>query len=68
MIFIALSLAAPAPAQTMTAEQKAPCRADYDRFCRGTMPGGGHIIACLAKQYDKLADPCKRVVSDARQK
>jgi Cysteine rich repeat len=54
-------------AQDMTAEQRAACKGDYDKFCKGTMPGGGRIIACLNKQHDQLADACKKVV-DAQKK
>ncbi|HEY5129743.1 MAG TPA: hypothetical protein VIJ35_21080 [Bradyrhizobium sp.] len=35
---------------------------DYDKYCTGTMPGGGRIIACLNKQYGQLADACKKVI------
>jgi hypothetical protein len=54
-------------AQDMTAEQRAACKGDYDKFCKGTMPGGGRFIACLNKQHDQLADACKKVV-DAQKK
>ncbi len=64
---LALGWLAPALAQDMTAEQRAACKADYDKYCKGTMPGGGRIVACLNKQHDKLADACKKVV-DAQKK
>jgi len=54
-------------AQDMSAEQRAACKADYDKYCTGTMPGGGRIIACLNKQYGQLADGCKKVI-DAQKK
>jgi len=28
---------------------------DYEKFCKGVAPGGGRIIACLAKESDKIA-------------
>ena len=68
LIAVALCLSVPALAQNMTAEQRDACKADYDKFCKGTMPGGGRIIACLDKQNDKLADACKKVVADAKKK
>jgi hypothetical protein len=67
-IAVALCLAAPAFAQDMTAAQREACKGDYDKFCKGTIPGGGRIIACLDKQNDKLADACKKVVADAKKK
>jgi hypothetical protein len=51
-----------ASAQTLTAEQQAACKADYQKYCKGTMPGGGRIIACLNKQRDQLAEGCKKVL------
>ena len=62
--FVSLS---PALAQEFTAEQRAACKGDYDTFCKGTMPGGGRVLACLSKQHDKLSDACKKVV-DAQKK
>jgi hypothetical protein len=56
-----------ASAQDFTAEQRAACKGDYDTFCKGTMRGGGRVLACLSKQHDKLSDACKKVV-DAQKK
>ena len=63
-----LTTAAVAQAQTLTAEERAACQADYDKYCKGTMPGGGRIIACLNKQNDKLSAACQKVVADASKK
>ncbi len=49
-------------AQNLTAEQRAACKGDYDKYCTGTVPGGGRIIACLNKQRDALSDACKKVL------
>ena len=43
-----------AVAQDLTAEQRSACKGDYEKYCRGTTPGGGRIIACLSKSSDKL--------------
>ena len=58
---------APALAQDFTAEQRAACRGDYEKFCKGTMPGGGRVLACLSRQYGGLSATCKKVV-DAQKK
>lgn len=55
-----------ATAQDMTAEQREACKADYDKYCKGTMPGGGRIIACLSKQHDQLGAACKKVVDSQK--
>jgi hypothetical protein len=49
-------------AQNLSAEQRASCKGDYDKYCTGTVPGGGRIIACLNKQHDALSDACKKVL------
>jgi hypothetical protein len=60
--FLTFVAFAPALAQDFTAEQRAACKGDYEKFCRGTMPGGGRVIACLSKQYAGLSATCKKVV------
>jgi hypothetical protein len=54
-------------AQTLTAEEQAACKADFQKYCKGTVPGGGRIVACLNKQYAELADACRKVL-DAQKK
>ena len=61
-------VAAPAFSQQLTAEQRNACMGDYEKYCKGTMPGGGRIIACLAKSGDKLAPACKKVLAEAEKK
>jgi len=58
----ALCAAAPAFAQSFTAEQRAACKGDYDAHCKGTFPGGGRVLACLNKHHDALSPPCKKIV------
>jgi hypothetical protein len=55
-------------AQDFTAAQREACKTDYESFCKGTMPGGGRVIACLSKNNDKLSGACKKVVADASKK
>ncbi|MGE0565015.1 MAG: hypothetical protein AB7O50_10925 [Pseudolabrys sp.] len=64
---LCLMTATAALAQDMTAAERNACIGDYEKFCKGTIPGGGRIIACLEKQHARLADACKKVV-DARKK
>lgn len=57
-----------ATAQELTAEQRSACTGDYEKFCKGVVPGGGRIIACLAKESDKITPACKKVLAAAEKK
>jgi Cysteine rich repeat len=50
-----------------TADQRGACKADYEKYCAGTMPGGGRVVACLNKQHDQLSAACQKVL-DSRKK
>jgi len=64
----ALCISQAAFAQEMTAEQRNACMGDYEKYCKGVQPGGGRIIACLAKESDKLTPACKKVLTAAEKK
>ena len=53
-------------AQELTAAQRDACMGDYEKYCKGVTPGGGRIIACLAKESDKLTPACKKVLAAAQ--
>jgi hypothetical protein len=55
-------------AQDLTAAQRDACMGDYEKFCKSVTPGGGRIIACLAKESDKLTPACKKVLEAAEKK
>ena len=63
---IAFAALAPAMAQEITAAERTACKADYEKYCQGTFPGGGRIIACLSKHYADLAAACKTVVDASK--
>jgi hypothetical protein len=68
LIGVLLCAAQAAVAQELTAEQRNACMGDYEKYCKGVAPGGGRIIACLAKSNDKLTADCKRVLAQAEKK
>jgi hypothetical protein len=69
--FVVLALAfgfvTAASAQPLTAEQRTACKADFEKYCQGTAPGGGRIVACLNKQRAQISAACRKVV-DAQKK
>jgi hypothetical protein len=69
LITAAVLCASPAAfAQELTAAQRDACTGDFEKFCKGTTPGGGRIIACLNKSADKLTPACKKVLTEAEKK
>ncbi|KJC60408.1 hypothetical protein UP10_12300 [Bradyrhizobium sp. LTSPM299] len=63
-----LSASNAAFAQQLTAAQRDACMGDYRKYCKDVTPGGGRIIACLAKESDKLTPACKKVLGEAEKK
>jgi hypothetical protein len=61
-----LSSLTSALAQEITAEERTACSVDYDKYCKGTFPGGGRIILCLSSHYENLGEACKKVVDSKK--
>ncbi|WP_072396829.1 hypothetical protein [Hyphomicrobium sp. CS1GBMeth3] len=38
------------------------CTADYNRLCRGTVPGWGRGLACLVDNLDKVSPTCRNLL------
>ena len=49
-------------ASAQTAAERAACKSDYEKFCPDVKPGGGRLLACLAKHKDDLTSDCRKVV------
>ena len=64
---VAIGFSTTAFAQNLTAAQRTACKGDYDKYCTGTIPGGGRVIACLNEQRDSLSDACKKVLDAQKQ-
>ena len=68
IVTAALLFASGAMAQQLTAAQRQACGGDFGKFCKGTTPGGGRIIACLAAHNDQLTPACQKVLAAAEKK
>jgi Cysteine rich repeat len=63
---LVLAIGCSGPAIAQTADQRGACKADYDKYCAGTLPGGGRVVACLNKQQNQLSDACKKVLASRK--
>jgi hypothetical protein len=54
-------------AQTPTPDQRGACGADYQKYCTGTAPGGGRVVACLNQHRDQLSAACKKAIDSRKQ-
>jgi len=48
-----------------TPAQRAACRPDVTKFCKGKGDDPGVILACLESNKDKISDKCRVVISVA---
>jgi hypothetical protein len=59
---IAVLICYPAFAQG-TPQQRAACRADVVKFCKGLGDDPGVILDCLEKNKDKISEKCQKVIA-----
>jgi len=63
---LVLAIGCSGSAVAQTTDQRGACKADYDKYCAGTLPGGGRVVACLNKQQHQLSDACKKVLASRK--
>jgi hypothetical protein len=56
-----------ASAQTPAADQRGACGADYQKYCVGTQPGGGRVVACLNQHREQLSAACRKAIDSRKQ-
>jgi len=58
-----LAQAQSAPEQNARGALRSACKADFEKLCKGTQPGGGRIIACLKSHDAELSPDCKAALA-----
>jgi len=47
-----------------TPQQRAACRPDVVKFCKGKGEDPGVLLSCLEENKDKLSDKCRKVIEE----
>ena len=45
-----------------TPQQRAACRADVVKFCKGKGEDAGVLLSCLEENKDKISEKCRKVI------
>ena len=65
---LVLAIGCSGSAFAQSGDGRGACKADYEKFCAGTTPGGGRVVAFLTKQQNQLSDACKKVLASRKAK
>ncbi len=65
---LVLAIGGSGPTLAQSGDGRGACASDYAKFCAGTSPGGGRVVACLTKQQNQLSDACKKVLANRKAK
>ena len=47
-----------------TPQQRAACRPDVVKFCKGKGEDPGVLLTCLEENKDKISDKCRKVIEE----
>ena len=61
---LALTISSVAFAQG-TPQQRAACRPDVTKFCKGKGEDPGVLLQCLEDNKDKISEKCRKVIAEA---
>lgn len=63
---IAVLIAAPLSAALAqgTPAQRAACRPDVTKFCKGKGEDPGVLLSCLESNKDKISEKCRKVIEE----
>jgi hypothetical protein len=65
VIVIALSAFSAGAFAQGTPQQRAACRPDVTKFCKGKGEDPGVILGCLEANKDKISEKCRKVIAEA---
>jgi hypothetical protein len=68
VIAIAVSVFGTSAFAQGTPQQRAACRPDVTKFCKGKGEDPGVILECLEANKDKISDKCRKVIAEADEK
>jgi hypothetical protein len=66
-VALAVTVSSAALAQG-TPQQRAACRPDVAKFCKGKGEDPGVLLSCLESNKDKISEKCRIVISEADEK
>ena len=61
---IALSIVPTLALAQGTPQQRAACRPDVVKFCKGKGEDPGVLLGCLEDNKDKISDKCRKVIEE----
>jgi Cysteine rich repeat len=65
---LVLAIGCSGSAFAQSGDGRGACASDYEKFCVGTPPGSGRVVACLTKKQNQLSDACKKVLASRKAK
>jgi hypothetical protein len=63
-IIAALSIVPALALAQGTPQQRAACRPDVVKFCKGKGEDPGVLLTCLEDNKDKISDKCRKVIEE----
>lgn len=62
VIVMAMSMLPPCAFAQGTPQQRAACRPDVVKFCKGLGDDPGVLLNCLEQNREKISEKCQRVI------
>ena len=63
-VALALSLSCTLAFAQGTPQQRAACRPDVAKFCKGKGEDPGVLLTCLEDNKDKISEKCRKVIEE----